>query len=139
MVIDYQELFQFMTVHEQLKFMSKGIIHQQNKFMNSWISMKVVFVFEEYTWRVHEHFDERSWTSLFRNTHELFTTVHEHFMIISPGNFWTAQQNYTKLFLSRDVGWAGKWSIWGKYRTKIDYIDTYNWKTLYSASPGEKP
>ena len=37
MVIDYMihELSEYMTVHEQPKFMSSVTVHEQNKFMNS--------------------------------------------------------------------------------------------------------
>ena len=56
------ELSEFMTVHEQPMFMIKVRIHEQNKFMNSWTFMKVSFVVQEYSWTVHEHVDERSWT-----------------------------------------------------------------------------
>ena len=56
------ELSEFMTVHEQPMFMNKVRGHEQNKFMNSWTFMKATFVVQEYSWTVHEHVDERSWT-----------------------------------------------------------------------------
>ena len=82
---------EFMTVHEQHMFMNKVRVREQNKFMNSWTFMKVSFVVQEYSWTVHEHVDQHSWTFIvfcsraFRLIQELFMNVHEQFMIISPG------------------------------------------------------
>ena len=56
------EIFEFMTVHEQLMFMNKVRVHEKNKFLNSWTSMKVSFVVQKYSWTVQEHVCERSRT-----------------------------------------------------------------------------
>ena len=37
------ELFAFVAVHEQPKFMNKRRIHKQNKFINSWIFSHLLF------------------------------------------------------------------------------------------------
>ena len=78
------ELSEFMNVHEQLMFMNKVRVHEQNKFMNSWTFMKVSFVVQEYSWTVHEHVDERSWTFI--------VFVHEHSWIVHECS-WTVHDH----------------------------------------------
>ena len=58
------EIIEFMTIYKQLMFMNKVWVHEQNKLMISWTFMKVPFVVQEYSWTVHEHVDEHSWTFL---------------------------------------------------------------------------
>ena len=61
------ELSEFMTVHEQPMVMNKVRVHEQNKFLNSWTSMKVSFVVQKYSWTVQEHVCERSRTFIVFN------------------------------------------------------------------------
>ena len=49
------------TTHVHLTCM-KVRVHARNKFTIWWTFMKVSFVVTEYSWTVHEHVDERSWT-----------------------------------------------------------------------------
>ena len=111
------ELSQFMTVHEQHMFMNKVQFHEQNKFMNSWTFMKVSFVvLGEYSWTVHEHVDECSWTFIV-----FCSRTFMNYSLMFMNSSWSSHRGENTVTADH-VSSALWWSVTGAYTLKYWHI-----------------